>query len=555
MAVLPKVATYPLVTQPGAIPVRRQMNLSDFSIHHWIKEHGMKTETGVPLDFDDHLFMYDIYSDFSPKMVCKKAAQITFTTMMIFKLFYIAQKKKMDVIYTLPTGNDVKDVVGAKINRIIDNNPVLQEYIDRDSVEQKRVGNSVVYFRGTMTTRAALSISSDWNIYDELDRSDMNIVDQYSTRLQHSKYQWESYFSNPSVPGHGVDRYWERSDQKHWFIKCGGCKEEQYLDFPESICFERKVYQCKSCHKALTRKERRLGRWVAKYKDKEFSGYWISLLMAPWVSAAEIIEKYETKPRDQFDNFVLGLEHHGSGNSVSEETIMQNVTSEVNTQEGRIVMGLDTGLTLWYVVGNKDGIFYHNSAESYDEIESLLRRYPKMIIVADAHGDLIKIRELQEKYQGRIYLCYYSVDSKHRELIRWGEKKDHGIVHVDRNRMIQFVIDEFTTKRIALNGTYDEWFEFSQHYKNLYRMAIENKRLGIMERRWEHNGPDHYAHATSYWRTGMNKFADGGLQVAGTVPIDSFQKGVEVDYDGSLPREYTKGILLPDKNKHDWRNG
>jgi hypothetical protein len=72
-----------------------------------------------------------------------------------------------------------------------------------------------MYFRGTKTERAALAVSSDLNIHDEEDRSDQQVIAQYSSRLQHSDYKWEWHFSNPSVKGNGVDRYWEISDQKH----------------------------------------------------------------------------------------------------------------------------------------------------------------------------------------------------------------------------------------------------------------------------------------------------------------------------------------------------
>jgi len=48
-----------------------------------------------------------------------------------------------------------------------------------------------MYFRGTKTERAALAVSSDLNIHDEEDRSDQQVIAQYSSRLQHSNYKWE----------------------------------------------------------------------------------------------------------------------------------------------------------------------------------------------------------------------------------------------------------------------------------------------------------------------------------------------------------------------------
>ena len=36
-------------------------------------------------------------------------------------------------------------------------------------------------------------VSSDLNIYDEVDSSKQDVIEQYSTRLQHSPHKWEWY--------------------------------------------------------------------------------------------------------------------------------------------------------------------------------------------------------------------------------------------------------------------------------------------------------------------------------------------------------------------------
>jgi len=93
------------------------MNLSDYSIHAWIQQNGIKNEKGEPIEFLSHLFLYDIYRDQSDKLVCMKAAQIGFSTLAILKNMYDAQSKRMDIIYTLPTDTDVSVFVGGKVNR------------------------------------------------------------------------------------------------------------------------------------------------------------------------------------------------------------------------------------------------------------------------------------------------------------------------------------------------------------------------------------------------------------------------------------------------------
>ena len=120
------------------------MKLSEKSVIAWILENRMKTEKGHPISFDDHMFLYDIYKDMSPLQCVMKPAQVGMSTLQNFKPFWLADKLKLDIVYTLPTDSDVIDFVGSKTNRIIAQNPILQELTkDRDTIEQKQVGKSV----------------------------------------------------------------------------------------------------------------------------------------------------------------------------------------------------------------------------------------------------------------------------------------------------------------------------------------------------------------------------------------------------------------------------
>lgn len=524
--------------------------MEENSIHAWIAKNHIVNESGNLIDFYDHLFLFDIYRDQSPKLVCYKAAQIGFSTMAILKSLWLAKQKGMDIIYTMPTANDVKDFVGGKINRIINQNPVLLGYVkDKDSVEQKQIGDNIIYYRGTWTEKAAIAVSSDLNIHDEEDRSKQSVIQQYSSRLQHSKFKWEWHFSNPSVEGNGVSRYWSRSDQKHWFITCSSCQTEQFLSFPENINKEKKCFQCKHCHKELTREERRVGRWIRKFKDREFSGYWISLLMAPWITAKEILDYHETKSAEYFANFVLGLPYVGEGNQITPDMIFRNCTPSINSQEERIVIGCDSGLKKHYVIGNKEGIFYAGITDTWDTIRSLLRKYDRSIAVIDALPDLTEPRKLREEFKGRVFLCHYVKDRKTYQIVRWGAAAEAGNVNVDRNRAIQMVVDDFSDRRIPLQGTIDDWEEYYSHWKTMYKMS-EPDTMGIPQMTWESSsGLDHFAHATVYWRVGMDRFKNEGGKLFGANETN-FKSSPEIAPDSSIKNK----LIFADKNdENDWR--
>lgn len=546
------------------------MEMADYSVMAWIYKYGIKNEKGDPIDFVNHLFLYDIYRDQSDHLVVLKAAQVGLSTLEIFKNIFDAKSKKMDIIYTLPTDGDVKVFVSGKVNRIIANNPILLEYTqDKDSIEQKQIGESMLYFRGTWTEKAAIMVTADRLVHDEKDSSKQDVVADYQARLQHSKYKQIHVFSHPSSPNMGVDIEWQMSDQKEWFITCPHCKESQYLTWntedPEQMNVDlvNKEFICKKCKGILD--DRKVGEWK-KQKEGKYSGYHISLLMAPWVTAKDVIEKYDDvlkgrQTMDYFYNKVLGLPYAGSGNSVTEDVVLGSCLNEKNTHKGRIVVGVDTGVKLRYVVGNSNGLMGYGEMTDYisDEVNKLpldqtieyfLKQFDNSIMVIDQGGDIIGSRKLQSKYPGRVFLCHYAKDRKTQQLIRWGDKDETGVVLADRNRMIQLVIDELKDRRMPLYGTREDWYDYWLHWSHIYRINEENT-LGVTERKWERSDRDDWVHATVYFRIGISRF--GGV---GRIDLPSPNKepdGVMINPNQTVDVDANKLFTFPDEIDNEWR--
>lgn len=503
------------------------------AIGYFIKHHAISNDQGDPLDFHDHSYLKAIYTDFSPKQVILKAAQIGFSTLANIKALWLAKYKALDIIYSLPSASDIKDFVSGKTNRLIDHNPIFQEWTsDKDSIEQKRVGTNVIYFKGTWTERAAIATPADVYISDETDRSKQDIVTQYKTRLQHSRYGWEWYFSNPSVPGAGVDKYWALSDQKHWFVKCPS-GHEQFITM-DNIMGSPPYFGCTTCKGEL---DRRNGRWVRKYQDRTYSGYWIPLFARPVVTAQEILDKRKELDAQQFSNFVLGLPYVGKGSVLTHQMFTQNLTPGVNPQQGRVIIGVDTGVEINYVIGNKHGLFFYDKCDDYSTLESLLRRFPNSIMVIDQGGDIIGPRKLREKYPGRVFLCFFRQDRKNDALITWND--DDGTVTADRNKVIQLCVDEFTEKRIPIWGTEADWYDYWKEWAGMYRTVDENA-LGIPVFTWNKpsSGRCDYPFATVYWRIGMDRFMQQSSTFHEPSERSFAEPGLDVSPDGQtfLPK-------------------
>jgi uncharacterized CHY-type Zn-finger protein len=517
----------------------------------WVLKHKIKNEVGVPIDFTKRKYLWDIYNDLSPKQALLKPPQIGATVMNTLKSLYVAKKLGRQIIYTLPTQGDVQDMVGGSFNRIIAQNPILMQWVkDHDTIEQKSVGDSIIFYRGTFTAKQAMMVPSGLNIHDEVDASDPGVIVQYENRLQAQvDGGWRWYFSHPSLSGHGVDVYWQQSDKKEWFVTCPVCKHQQTLTWEANIDLDREVYVCNHCRSELPDDVRINGQWKPT-SIGDFSGYHVSQLMLFNKSAKDIITAYNDPLKDKqyFYNYVLGLPYMGSDDTIEASVILRNCVDEVNDQEGRAVIGMDTGHGIHYVIMNRQGVFFYDNATTidakqtpYDVIEGLLKRFPRSIVVSDQAGDLIGVRQLQAKYPGRVFLCFYNKDRKTSEIVRWGENEEFGKVMVDRNRHLTLMVEQMRdTGRFRLQGTKTEWQEFADHFANMYREKVtandtkgkDNRELYGNEYVWKRNGPDHYAHACGYALVGLQRFGGEMARVLGENVFAELPKGQIVKPQG-----------------------
>jgi hypothetical protein len=524
------------------------MELQDLSVIAFITKNQVKTETGDILDFKKYRFMYDVYRDRSRLMVCMKSAQIGFTTYEIIKTAHECKNEGIDILYVLPTADDVKRFSGGKTNKILSQNPVMATWTqDKDSVEQKQFGEHTVYYQGSWTERAALMITAKKLVVDEYDRCKQSIVEMYDSRLQSIADPKKAFFSNPSIPDFGVHKFYQLSDQKKWHVT-HSCSANFVLD-EGCIDYEQELYICPSCKGEITDEERRMGEWKST-SEGEWSGYWIPLWVAPWMKASDIAKYKREKTGEYFANFVAGEPYVGSGNVVTEEMLVNAISPLDNTQKGRTIIGVDTGHNIYYTLMNKEGVFYHGYIMSveenerslklpnynpYDALDKLMRDYPEAIMVADQGGDLIGIRALQAKYPSRVFLCWFTKETKNQQIIRWSEGEERGRVLVDRNRMIQLTVDEIADKRLTFNGSYADWKDYFAHWMNIYRareIVDETEPSYGWRWVWKRKGPDHWALSTVYARVGLDKYQDSKATIIGQSGLDSIELGLmDTDYN------------------------
>jgi len=238
---------------------------------------------------------------------------------------------------------------------------------------------------------------ADRLVHDEKDSSKLDVIADYQARLQHSKFKQTHTFSHPDLPETGVHSDWLMSDQKYWFIKCPHCDFWQYLSWNTedskkmSIDLKKKIYICKKCKKELPAYVRREGQWVARYPDRKMSGYWVPLLIAPWISAEYIVNKYLDKKTTPhfFSTKILGLPYADASSKLLRKSFFKNLTGELWSPDikERVILGIDTGLRLDYVLGGSNGLFFYGECDNYSPLDEIMSRWKKAIAVID-HGEI-----------------------------------------------------------------------------------------------------------------------------------------------------------------------
>lgn len=502
----------------------------------WVVLNNMVTENQKKLEFKNHKFLIDLYADMHDDIVVRKSAQVGESVERIIKALWCAKYLGVNIIYVLPTKNIVTDFVVPKVNPIINSNPEIRASVSSDSQTLKQVGDRFIYFTGAFSETAAIMKSADILILDELDRMpDMSIVNMFDSRLQASTAPKRWRLSNPSQVGFGVDGLYNDSDQRHWFFTCHHCGFKSFIDFEQHtyeeidnhyVNKELAYYACGKCHDRLSNADRRNGDWVARYPKRHRHGYWISQMMAPWVSAQRILEQEEESTVDFFYNFVLGKAYTPSDLLVNREAILQ-ACAPSRIERLNVAMGVDQAADgQFYVLMTSQGMFEYGKTKSWEEIETIKLMYNATVVV-DPNPYPTMPKRLAGKYSD-FYMCYFK-ESKTMDILTWKGQ----VVSADRTRLLDTVAYEIINAKMMFRQRPQELEAYIADWNNIYRTTKEEDD-GRTKSIWmkKENKNSDYSFATAYARAALSQIM-GGMNSSFVEP--------EPVYDARITDE-----LLPD---------
>ncbi|MCK5019125.1 MAG: phage terminase large subunit family protein [Candidatus Peribacteraceae bacterium] len=495
----------------------------------WVDDYIL-TPKGDEMDWADHRYLIDIYEDKAQKMVLKKAAQIGVTTFGMNKAMWFADTNDVAIIYTFPTASDVADFSKARIAPIVQASDYLSRTV-QGGIELKQLDKSFIYFRGAWSERQAISVDSDFNIHDEVDFSKPDIIDMYYERMSHSKYALSLTFSTPTIPAWGIDYIFNRSDKKEWFVRCPKCKKAQILKYPDSIKGDTKEarYACLSpkCLSTITDNARREGFWKATGdKGWKVSGYHISQLMAPWISATDVLQKEERarlRPTKQlsgikdFYNFVLGEAYGGENQPLNRDTLLACIQNKHDLEKSheRTIMGIDQGdeLSIAIYTKEKSGeirLIHTEVTEKWDRLPDLMDDFGVVFCMIDALPNKASAKRLAKQYPGKVWLVYYN--ERQKEFIKWKkdiEKKERWIV-VHKMESLDAMADRFTSHNVILPRLSQPVDVLIRHLCNWAKDKEEDSH-GVVRWVYKKLGADHLTMASNYAMLGIDRLSTGSL--------------------------------------------
>jgi len=470
---------------------------------------------GTPFSFVGHEYLRAIYDDTSPHVVLSKAAQIGGTTWAILRSIH-ACLTGLNVIYFFPTRTDVLEFSKSRVSPLLAENPFLFRLMtDTDTAGLKRIGDAHLYLRGMQSSVGMKSVPADMVVFDELDETSPAAKTMALERLAHSDYKRVIELSNPSLPDYGIDEQYQKSDQRHWTIRCAGCGHWTALDkeFPRKLGEEVRIIvpredgTCyRACPKCTAEMDLDAGEWVADFPDQPIHGYRISQLLSSKVDPAEILAEYRTtRFPDRFYNLKIGIPWTDLGRRLDAACVLalcgEDAMAE-SSSEGYCTMGVDTGRDLHVVILRDDWdpdadprqLIHLAACHDFGELDSLMERFRVDRCVIDGLPETHATREFAKRHAGQVFMNFFN--EHQRGSPRWDA--DTGILQVNRTEALDASRAAVRDRRVVLPHRSALVEEFARHMASDAKVLDEDAETGIQRYRYIRTGTNHFSMAFTY---------------------------------------------------------
>ena len=468
---------------------------------------------GKPFSFEGHAYLRELYEDTGAHVCLVKAAQVGGSIWGILRSLH-ACISGLNVGYLFPTRTDVIEFSKSRVGPLIEDNAFLAKLLrDTDTAGLKRIGAGYLYLRGMQSPVGLKSVPLDMLVFDELDEATPDAKTRARERLSHSDYKRILELSNPSLPGYGIDEVFQRSDQRHWHIRCESCREWTAPDlvFPMRLGEEVRIIRrrpngkaylaCPRCEAPLNPEQ---GEWIANFPDRLIHGYRISQLFSSKIDPTEILDEYErTHFPDRFYNLKIGIPWADLERRLDIMSVLSLCTDKpmADRSEGPCAMGVDTGKDLHVVIlrGDLDDIerqhlIHLAVCHEFSELDTLMERFSVAICVIDGLPETHATREFAARHAGRVYLNFFNENQ--RGMPRWNSEER--TVQENRTEALDASRAAVRERKLVLPRRVPLVEEFARHMAADAKILDEDEETGAQKFSYIRTSADHFSLAFTY---------------------------------------------------------
>ena len=457
------------------------------SLSNWVEKYAYLE--GKKFSFDGYEFQRAVMDDPSRVVNTVKPAQIglTVTTMMYF--LSVMATQKMNVIYALPSANDAAKLVTTKLNPILYGTPELKRLlnVNVDSTELKEINGNFLFTRGTRSETAALSVSADLLVADEIDRCDADTLKQFRSRLQASQYRLVRQFSTPTISGYGIAKEAEASVRYRHFCTCAHCGHRFLPNYWSDIVipdygrplneldrlnlkdvkWKEARWKCPSCGKDPQISRDSL-EWVAENPTENYEATtrFISPVTAYRVLTPPYLVRSSTEfnTRSEFINQVLGETSEEENQQITLADLERALTTSPLDSTELHCLGADMGQLCHVTIGrlSQDGtlLVVHTEAVPLANFEvrrqELCRQYRVVVSVHDTQPETFLVSKITDRDQNAWGAIFTT--SKTTELFTTQQKSqdvEEGklnlrLVKINRTAMLDKLLEQFKGSKVVV---------------------------------------------------------------------------------------------------------
>lgn len=494
-----------------------------------------------PWSFRYHPWLRGIMDCPAELVVMQKGAQLGVTEAALNKVFHTIDYRRLDTMYVLPNKNpDAADFSSGRFGPALELSPHLRQlFTEADNVGHKRAGTANLYVRGSRSRAQLKSVPINFLVLDELDEMEQNNIPLAMERTsgQQSGTFSTWMLSTPTIESYGINLYFTRSTQNHFFFKCPGCSKMINLEYPRNLevvgddphgplIVQSRLF-CHLCNVTINHEDKAAiyekgTEWVAKTPGSSSEGFAISQLYscASAGQPAKIAQKAllaRSNPADEQElfNSTFGVPHVTDGSRVDDKSINEcigNYTLQRPSEVRRnnfLTMGVDVGKVLhveiddWYWdtfrgldtnVGARCKVVALLKLHHFEELDALMRAFHIRYAVVDLNPERRKAREFVNRFYGYASTCEYPVGVNGRNI---HENENEAAVQVDRTSWLDLALGRFhQPSTIALPQ--DTPQEYKDHIKALTRVYYRDNEGNARTRYVKGQQEDHFAHARNY---------------------------------------------------------